>query len=498
MFCKKCGKQIDEDALFCPRCGTSVKSDSSTPNIKSNEDKLKMEEQLYNTKDKSNDNSQKKDKKKVNSKILLTVAISLIIIGIVGGVIIYNNQPSVKYKKASKAYSSGDYEKAIEIYTELGNYEDSTELLNNAIVANRYVEAVELFDNAKYDEAISKFETIVEYEDSAEMINKCKYQKALICKENGEFIEASVLFKDSGYYEDSVNLIDEMGTSLTEEGKYADAVTVFSNSTTTNNQYEKYSSGMIDFENKNYSDASDNFKLAGDLYDAKEKYKESVYNDASSKFDAKNYQDAKVLYTRVGDYKDASDNVEVCSLLIAKELYDDGCLNQAKEKLEEIKEGTSYNGVSVDSLLESINSNEKWLNICGVWSCTGGQMETRQTSRYGSYNYWYLDFVENQYSINVKCVINEDGTVTVKTSGSIPIYTNYSSLSAYLTTSTKSLSHEETMSGMGTITLDNNTSMTISSAGVSVDYKKVDNTQDVYFTYTYTTYITYGNKKSDL
>lgn len=498
MFCKKCGKPVDDDALFCPGCGMSLKSESKEFNNKDDEDKANTEKKLDKTKEKSSINSQNKSKKKVNKKILITCVISFTIIAIVCGVIVYTNQPSVKYKKASKAYKSGDYEKAIEIYTELGDYEDATELLDCAIVANCYVEAIELFDNAKYDEALSKFETIVEYEDSAEMINKCKYQKALICKEKGEYIDASVLFKESGYYEDSLNLIDEMGTSLTQEGMYADAISVFENSTTINNQYEKYASGMIDFENKNYSDASDNFKSAGDLYDSKEKYKESVYYDASTKFDAKNYEDAKVLFTRVGDYKDASDKVEVCSLIIAKELYDDGCLNQAKEMLEEIKEDTSYNGVSVESLLESINANEQWLNICGVWSCTGGQMETRQTGGYGYYNYWYLDFDENQYSINIKCVINEDGTITVKTSGSIPIYTNYSSISAYLTTSVKSLSHDETMTGMGTITLDNNTSMTISSSGVSVYYKKVDNTQDVYFTYTYTTDITYGNKKSDL
>ena len=344
MFCEKCGKEIDNDALFCPECGTSVKSESQELDNKVEENKSKKEE-LYGAKEKKLNNSQKK----INKKILLTVAVPLVSIGIIGGVIIYNNQPSVLYKKASKAYSRGEYEKAIEIYTKLGDYEDCENLLNDAIIVNCYVNAVELYDDAKYDEAISKFESILEYEDSAEMINKCKYQKALICKEKGEFIEASLLFKESGYYEDSVNLIDEMGTNLTEEGKYADAVSVFENSTTKNNQYEKYASGIINFESENYSDALDDFKSAGDLYDAKEKYKESVYRDADTKFSTKDYQDAKTLYTILGDYQDARDYVEICSLLIAKELYDDGCLNQAKEMLEETKEGTNYNGVSFSS-----------------------------------------------------------------------------------------------------------------------------------------------------
>lgn len=503
MFCEKCGKELDDDAVFCTRCGNRVKkeeiSKEKSKQIDENIEDKKNDKDIIKDNKKNNNLSQKVNRKgsKINIKIVATVTIAVIAIVCVVGLKIYNGQPSVKYKKASKAFENGKYEKAIDIYTELGTYEDSEERLAETIIAKHYADGNKLFSEEDYDGALTEFEQISDYQDAGEMIDKCNYQKACQCKEKGQYVEAASLFKKSNYYEDSSDLIDQMGEELTEQGNYSDAVLVFNNSTTKNNKYAKYSSGMIDLEGKNYSSASTNFYEAGDVFDAKDKYIECVYNDAKDKFNAKDYNAAKSLYSKISDYKDSSNQIEICKLMIAKELYDDGSLNKAKEELEKIKAGTTYNNVSVEGLLESINANSNWLLVCGVWSCTSGQMQTREDASY-SYYYWYRDFVEDEYRITVKCKINNDGTVTVKTSGSIPIYTNYSSIGAYLNESTKSVSKEETMSSPGTITIDSDTTVTVSTSSVSVNYKKVDNSHDVYFDYIYSTNITYGKKKQDL
>lgn len=72
------------------------------------------------------------------------------------------------YKKATELYNNGQYAEAAEIFTKLGDYEDSADM----VLACQYGEAKALYEAGDYEGALEKFEGIREYEDSAEYIAK--------------------------------------------------------------------------------------------------------------------------------------------------------------------------------------------------------------------------------------------------------------------------------------------------------------------------------------
>ena len=173
---------------------------------------------------------------------------------------------------------------------------------------------------------------------------------------------------------------------------------------------------------------------------------------------------------------------------------DQGNLNTAKAALEKLPKEYAYKNISASALLDQLNANGQWLALCGRWTSTSGKADSDQVGSYGYERGWTLDFEEGDTDIDVRCKFNEDGSITFITKGTIFAYTNYSSISAGLKWENRSVNINERVTGMGTVQVDNLTSLTFSPSGISVAYKKVDNSHDVYFTYTYQTNVTYGKR----
>ena len=82
---------------------------------------------------------------------------------------------SADYKKANELYDSGDYEGALELYTALGDYEDS-ELLKDACQKKiDYALACEKMDAGDYAEAVQLFVDLGNYEDSVSKLHTLMY-----------------------------------------------------------------------------------------------------------------------------------------------------------------------------------------------------------------------------------------------------------------------------------------------------------------------------------
>ena len=151
--------------------------------------------------------------------------------------------------------------------------------------------------------------------------------------------------------------------------------------------------------------------------------------------------------------------------------------------------------MNAGELLNKINSHSEWLNICGMWSLTTGKAISSQGGAYGGYT-WTSDFDSGQNQLEVTCIINDDDSVTVKTLGSFMVYTNYSVISAGLTWEFHSITTQKTVNNFGSIAIDDYTTLNLSGSQITANYKKVDNTQDVYFTYTYETNVAYERKQA--
>lgn len=124
------------------------------------------------------------------------------------------------YKEAMELYINREYDAALVIFTELGDYEDSV----NMVTKCRYAQAHLLLQNGKYEEARFIFEELGDYEDSAENVKECYYQQAIALMEGKQYEAAEEIFAMLGDYRDSTNYADSMGwylftTYVSEQGE---------------------------------------------------------------------------------------------------------------------------------------------------------------------------------------------------------------------------------------------------------------------------------------
>ena len=473
MICPKCNNEIPEESVFCPKCGFALNGNSN------------VSVEINNTNKKSF---------KINSKSIIAIILALFVIGGGATYVIYNSQPSTKYAKAEKALADKNYKKAVELYTAAGIYEDAPNKLIEANYGLSYEDAKKLMEDENYDDAIEKFKESNSFEDADDLIIQCHYLQGIQLMEAGDIDGATQCFKTSINYKDSNDKIVEMGQNLVINGDYEKGENILAYSKNgAKDPYAQYAKGKLAYDKKNYSEAATAFEGAGDTIDAKDLYVDSVYNDAQSKFSSKSYSAASNLFGKVKDYKDAGDMVLACQLMDAKSKMDEGNLNQAKEALSKISTDYSYNGVKVTDLIAKLDANSKWLDICGKWTSTKGQMRSTQVGSYYDY-WWYRDFGEGDVNMDVRVILNSDGTVTVKASSSVPVYLTYSSISSGVKEKKVEVKINEKMSDFGTVKFDDVTSVKIGKDGMTVNYKVVDRTKDVYFNYIYNTDVTYGKR----
>lgn len=90
---------------------------------------------------------------------------------------------SSQYKKAMSLYENGEYEKASEIFEELGDYENSSEMA----LSCKYTKAEEALASGNYEIAISFYESVPGYRDSESKLAIAK--KKLMFESFGDVIQ---------------------------------------------------------------------------------------------------------------------------------------------------------------------------------------------------------------------------------------------------------------------------------------------------------------------
>ncbi len=184
-------------------------------------------------------------KKKGNkAKIIIPVVVLIVAIIAVNAIrFIPGYIAETRYNSALELIEEKNYTEAIEIFTALGEYEDSKEKIKeckyqNALLlidAENYTEAKSLLEElkgyntdietkiqicdysiakqylekGKYDKAQELFTALKDYGDSAEMIKECSYRKALSLIESKKYEVAIKILSDIKKYSDSAEKINE-------------------------------------------------------------------------------------------------------------------------------------------------------------------------------------------------------------------------------------------------------------------------------------------------
>ena len=126
--------------------------------------------------------------------------------------------------QAEELLAEADYDGAISVFSELGDYKDSTERVTEAeaakqeaINATNYEQAEKLLAEENYSGAIAVLSKLGDYKDSAERlleIQKAEYEKAEDCFEAGDYDKAISGFSALGDYEDSAEKVQEVQAKI--------------------------------------------------------------------------------------------------------------------------------------------------------------------------------------------------------------------------------------------------------------------------------------------
>lgn len=151
---------------------------------------------------------------KKTKKIAMIVA-PIVVVAIVAAVIISGNmQKSTAYNAAVALAEAGQYDEAVAAFTELGNYKDSAEQINEIT----YNQAVALLESGNYDEAISTFTDLGNYKDSAEQATNAGLEK--------EYVYAIALLEKGQEYHEEARKIFEMVGGYKDANKYFNSFVV--------------------------------------------------------------------------------------------------------------------------------------------------------------------------------------------------------------------------------------------------------------------------------
>lgn len=114
---------------------------------------------------------------------------------------------SQDYEEAMALYVDGDYAAACTIFTELGDYEDSEEMVRKS----KYAMATEYLNEDNFAQAADVFEELGDYEDSVEKAKECRYQQACELLTAGDLEAAREIFTNLRDYKDSEDRLKNLG-----------------------------------------------------------------------------------------------------------------------------------------------------------------------------------------------------------------------------------------------------------------------------------------------
>lgn len=111
-----------------------------------------------------------------------------------------------KYAYAQQLYADKKFLDAIRVASELEEEDDTVDLLNKS----KYAYGQQLYAQKDFSSAISYFEELGEFKDSHDLLNKSKYALALELMDQKNLLDALGYFLDLGDYERSAQYVDEI------------------------------------------------------------------------------------------------------------------------------------------------------------------------------------------------------------------------------------------------------------------------------------------------
>ena len=120
--------------------------------------------------------------------------------------------PNLQYSEAKELLANGQYEKAVTIFEELGSFNDSQALkeeAGNQLALQRneddYQRALQNLSKGNSQEALSILDKVGDYKDAESLAAEARYDLAIQYLDSKKYAEAKELFEKTGDYKDSAH-----------------------------------------------------------------------------------------------------------------------------------------------------------------------------------------------------------------------------------------------------------------------------------------------------
>ncbi len=292
----------------------------------------------------------KEEQKKRNKKLALifgaTAVLALCMLLLVTKVIM----PNAKYKEAEGYLAAEQYEDAIAVFTELGNYQDAADRVVEAKKEKTYAAAEALLAAKDFTAAMETFASLGSYRDAADRVADTQtafetwkaeqYSAAESMVANGDYDNASDVFAKLGDYQDSADMVryanaakllagssyDDAMEAFTELGSFRDAETRVLEC-----WYEKGK----EFRAQNlYFEAAQCWTTSYAFADSHDLLMECCYTWALERLEAEDFETAYVLLedcVKYGDYLDAAEILRESRISRAEAYVEKGWFLNAAE-----------------------------------------------------------------------------------------------------------------------------------------------------------------------
>ena len=400
------------------------------------------------------------------------------------------------YQNGARAFEFGNYTEANEEFTLAGDYEDAAQRATESVWAEHYETAMSYFDAKQLPEALEEFKQSETYQDASEMVKQCNYLLGNQYLKDKKYKTAAKYYGAAKDYSDASDKLMKAAKTLMDNKKYEQAADAYSYADTAKAaKYEAYNRGMVSLSNKKYTDAIKYFKTAGDVKNAPKKLKQSNFKQGVKLFASKKYKEAQSYFKAAGDYKYAKSMVNACK---AEQKLANNEFNAAYKLYKKVSSKISVKGCNVAKRRKLVLKYKAFANISGVWASTKNYIETKNVHySTGLWDSWYIDENDPYQTLEITCILNSKGKMTIKGEVSFYKYSDFSILAKYNTAriTYKSFQKKNITKIPSTIKIDKYTKLKYSGGKFRLYYKEKD-PYSVYFYNIYRSNITYGKHKS--
>ncbi|WP_346674714.1 hypothetical protein [Enorma phocaeensis] len=244
-------------------------------------------------------------------------------------------QNDALYSEAERDLQESRYLDAENIFLSLGEWRDAPDkalAAREAFNEQQYKMASELRKQGEYDKAIELYSQIIGYSDSREQLARVEFEKAEDqawrereeeqrlkrvydrgkgCLENDQFEKAARLFCDLGDYEDAPQLMRAAQNLAIQEKAYSEALTLQSQG-----DYQAAAAAFSALEGDDGAWYRDSRQRKEECREAYERALAASYEEANLLMASGKYRNAELRYKKLSGYRQSDKKAKQASLLL--------------------------------------------------------------------------------------------------------------------------------------------------------------------------------------